>query len=167
MKKSEIKAGVEYAYYRDREYRYVRTRRGADNATFGARRVRVSQEALDHKPGYHDNKCAVQGEVWRKGIFQDEVNEFAWFPAELNIKHFQDEWDVHEQWVEKNIAAEEQRAEAEAKRKAEWPEIHQQVSDYFGISEWAVRRHGNNVEVRFNYNDIVALVEAAKEKQVA
>lgn len=167
MKKSEIKAGVEYAYYRDKEYRYVRTRRAVGNEYFGARKVRVSQEALDHKPGPYDNKCAVQGEVWRKGWRQGEVEEFAWFPAELNIKNFQDEWDVHEQCVEKNIAAEEQRAQAEAKRKAEWSEMEQQVADYFGVSKWAVRRHGNNVEVRFVYNDIVALVEAAKEKQVA
>lgn len=167
MKKSEIKAGVEYAYYRDRESRYARTRRGFGDAFFGANKVRVSQEALDQKPGPYDNKCAVQGELWCKGIGLDERDEYGWHPVELNIKNFQDEWDVHEQWVERNIAAEEQRAEAEAKRKAEWPEIQQQVSDYFGISQWAVRRHGNNVEVRFNYNDIVALVEAAKEKQVA
>jgi len=167
MKKSEIKAGVEYAYYRDREYNYVRTRRVVGDDWFGARKVRVSQEALDHKPGPYDNKCAVQGEVWRKGWREGEVKEFAWFPAELNIKQFQDEYSVHEQWVEKNIAAQEKAKEAQAKRDAEWKEIEQQVCDYFGVNKWAVRRRGEKVDVEFKMSDIVAMVEAAKEKQVA
>lgn len=161
MKKSEIKAGVEYAYYRDSAYSSVR--RGWIRAT----KVRVSQEALDQKVGVYDNKCAVQGEVWCRGFWENESKEFGWFPAELNIKNFQDEYSVHEQWVEKNIAAQEKAKENEAKRDAEWKEIEQQVCDYFGVDKWSVRRRGGKVDVEFKMSDIIAMVEAAKEKQVA
>jgi hypothetical protein len=161
MKKSEIKAGVEYAYYKDSDYSSVR--RGSMRAT----KARVSQEALDQKVGMYDNKCAVQGWVWRKGFAQNEPKEFGWFPAELNIKKFQDEWAVHEKWVHEAVVRHQNAEQAEAKRKAEWAEIEEQVCGYFGVDKWSVRRRGNTVQVDFKMSDIVAMVEARKEKRVA
>lgn len=165
MKKSEIKAGVEYAYYKQNEYHYARKAR--DGKFYAARKVRVSQEALDKKVGPYDNKCAVQGWIWRKGWAQGEPKEFGWFPAELNIKKFQDEWDVHVQWVEKNIAAEQKAKEAQAERDAEWAVLEPQVMEAFDVDKWSVSRSGNKVVVEFSMEQVEAFIQASKERQAA